>query len=165
VLFFIELHSRRVHLAGITAHPDSVWVTQQARNLFLLDASAPKGKRFLIRDRDAKFTASFDEVFRTEGIRTVMTPICAPKANAYAERFVGTVRRECLDWVLVIGRRHLEQVLGSYLQHYNRARPHRGLLLGVPDGEAPPILPAEPGQVRRIDVLGSLIHEYDGVAA
>jgi transposase InsO family protein len=104
-------------------------------------------------------------VFRTEGIRTIPTPIRAPKANAYAERFVGTVRRECLDWILVLHRRHLERVLGSYLEHYNRARPHRGLSLGVPDGAAPSMLPAEPHLVRRIDVLGGLIHEYRGEAA
>lgn len=165
VLFFIELHSRRVHLAGVTAHPDSVWVTQQARNLFLDAASAPRSKRFLIRDHDTKFVASFDEVFATEGISMIRTPIAAPKANAYAERFVGTVRRKCLDWVLVLGRRHLERVLHSYLDHYNRARPHRGISLRVPDGPAPPMLRAEPRQVRRHDVLGGLIHEYWAAAA
>ncbi len=118
VLFVIELQSRRVHVAGVTAHPDSAWVTQQARNLFVLEESAPAGKRFLIRDHDAKFTASFDEVFRTEGITVIRTPIRAPKANAHAERFVGTARRECLDWILVLGRRHLERVLRSYVTHY-----------------------------------------------
>lgn len=162
VLFFIELSTRRVHLAGVTAHPDSAWVTQQARNLFIEGLGA---KRFLIRDHDAKFTASFDEVFASEGAEVIRTPIRAPKANAYAERWVRTIRVECLDWILVLGRRHLEQVLRSYLCHYNRGRPHRGLRCGVPDGPAPPLRPAPPCQVRRRDVLGGLIHEYHGVAA
>jgi putative transposase len=165
ILFVIELETRRVHLAGGTAHPDSAWVTQQARNLFVLEGSAPTGKRFLIRDHYAKFTGSIDEVFATEGITVVRTPVRAPKANAYAERFVGTVRRECLDWILVLGRRHLERILRAYLTHYNRGRPHRGIGLGVPDGPAPHLLPVEPLDVRRIDVLGGLIHEYHGAAA
>jgi putative transposase len=132
VLFVIELGTRRVHLVGVTAHPDSTWVTQQARNLFVREGSAPTGKRFLIRDHDAKFTASFDEDFASERIAVIRTPIRAPKANAYAERFVGTARRECLDWILVLGRRHLERVLRSYVTHYNERRPHRGIDLGVP---------------------------------
>ena len=117
VLFFIELGTRRVHVVGVTAHPDSAWVTQQARNLAMeLDGSRI---RFLIRDHDAKFTTSFDEVFRTEGAEVIRTPIRAPKANAYAERWVSTVRAECLDWVIVLGFRHLERVLQTYARHYN----------------------------------------------
>jgi hypothetical protein len=165
VLFMIELQTRRVHLAGVTDHPDSAWVTQQARNLFLLDGSAPTGKRFLIRDHDAKFTAPFDEVFATEGITVIRTPIRAPRANAYAERFVGTARKECLDWILVLGRRHLERVLRSYVEHYNRARPHRGIGRAVPHGPSSPPSPVEPNDVRRRDILGGLIHEYHGAAA
>jgi transposase InsO family protein len=165
VLFVIEVSTRRVHLAGVTAHPDSAWVTQQARNLFLLDGSAPTGKRFLIRDHDAKFTASFDQVFATEGITVIRTPIRVPRANAYAERFVGTARRECLDWILVLGRRHLERVLRSYVEHYNRARPHRGIGRTPPEGSSPPLCPAEPHRVRGRDVLGGLIHEYHGAGA
>jgi putative transposase len=110
VLFFIELGSRRVHLAGCTTNPSGAWITQQARNLSF---SGLLGRvRFLIHDRDSKFAAAFDEVFRSEGIKVIHTPTRAPQANAYAERFVRTVRAECLDWLLIIGRRHLESVLG-----------------------------------------------------
>ena len=103
--------------------PTGAWVTQQARNLGL-DLS-DKGVRFLIRDRDTKYSGSFDELFRSEGIRVVRTPVRAPKANAIAERFVRTVRSECLDWLLILNRRHLERVLRLYVAHYNRERPHR----------------------------------------
>jgi putative transposase len=116
VLFFIELESRRVHLAGCTTNPTGSWVTQQARNLGftgLFDRM-----RFLIHDRDSKFAAAFDEVFHSEGIQVIHTPIRAPQANAYAERFVRTVRAECLDWLLMLGRRHLERVLRIYTAHY-----------------------------------------------
>lgn len=128
-------------------------------------ALGPEGMRYLIRDHDAKFTASFDEVLGTEGIAVIRTPTRAPKANAYAERFVGTARRECLDWTVVLGRRHLERVLRSYLLHYNEPRPHRGIALGVPNGSAPPSVPVSPLNVRRHDVLAGLIHEYHGAAA
>ncbi len=107
VLFFIELESRRVHLAGCTTNPTGAWVTQQARNLSF--TGLLERTRFLIHDRDSKFSAGFDEVFRSEGIKVIKTPIRAPQANAYAERFVRTVRAECLDWLLILGRRHLEQ--------------------------------------------------------
>jgi hypothetical protein len=113
VLFFIELGTRRVRLAGVTAHPDGAWVTQQARNL-LMPADGPH-PRFLLRDRDAKFTRAFDDVFRSEGTEVLTTPVQAPNANAYAERWIRTVRAECLDWLLIVGRGHLEQVLGSTL--------------------------------------------------
>jgi putative transposase len=121
-----------VHVVGVTAHPDSAWVTQQARNLAIDEQ--PGGVRFLVRDRDAKFSGPFDEVFETEGARVIRTPIRAPRANAFAERFVRTVRRECLDHVLIYGRRHLERVLQAYVAHYVEARPHRGLSLAVPAG-------------------------------
>jgi putative transposase len=135
VLFVIELEHRRVHVAGITAHPTGAWVTQAARNLLMdLDERAHRF-RFLIRDRDSKFTAAFDAVFAAAGIEAVKIPPRAPKANAYAERWVRTVRTECLDWMLVRNRRHLEYVLAQYVGHYNTARPHRGIDLDVAGAE------------------------------
>jgi putative transposase len=162
VLFFIELESRRVHLAGCTTNPTGAWVTQQARNLSftgLFDRM-----RFLIHDRDSKFSASFEEVFRSEGINVIHTPIRAPQANAYAERFVRTIRAECLDWLLILGRRHLERVLRTYVAHYNRERPHRGLALLPPDPTNADPRPS-PGEIKRRDRLGGLIHEYHRAAA
>ncbi len=124
VLFFIELGSRRVHLAGCTANPTGAWVTQQARQFTWTLQEQPSCFRFLIRDRDSKFTRSFDAVFASQGIRVVQDAVRAPKANAFAERFVGTVRRECLDWLLILNRRHLEQVLRIFVDHYRgRDRP------------------------------------------
>ena len=124
--FCIELDTRRVHLAGVTAHPDSAWVTQQARNLLLVLGERGRPVRFPLRDRDAKFCRSFDEVFRSEGAQVLVTPVRAPTANACAKRWVGIVRAECLDWLLIVGRGHLEQVLRVYVEHENRHRPHRG---------------------------------------
>jgi putative transposase len=161
VLFAIELQTRHVHLAAATRHPNAAWVTQQARNL-CFDLSERASLRFLIRDRDSKYTKSFDAVFAAEGITTILTPFQAPTANAFAERWVQTVRRECLDWILVLGRRHLERVLREYVAHYNARRPHRGLDLGTPDrppDSAPPT--SIHRAVRRRDVLGGLIHEYE----
>jgi putative transposase len=129
VLFFIELQTRRVFVAGCTEHPSAAWVTQQARQLAWQLADESRRPTLLIHDRDAKFPASFDAVFRAEHVRVVRTPPQAPRANAVAERWVGTARRECLDWVLILGRRQLEQVLEEYVAHYNTARPHRALQL------------------------------------
>jgi len=162
VLFMIELDHRRVHLAGITAHPTGAWATQAARNTLMdLDDHAHRF-RFLIRDRDSKFSAAFNAVFGAAGIEAVKIPPRAPKANAYAERWVRTVPTECLDWVLVCNRRHLEHVLAQYVVHYNTARPHRGIDLDVP---IPPAEPTPAGietvrRIERVDVLGGLIHEY-----
>jgi putative transposase len=134
VLFFSELDTRRVYLAaGVTAHPDSAWVTQQARNLLLVLGEWGRPVRFLLCDRDARFCRSVDDVFRSEGGEVVVTPVRTPTANAYAERWVGTVRAECLDWLLIVGRGHLEQVLGAYVEHYNRHRPRRALGVEAPD--------------------------------
>ena len=130
VLFFIAHASRRVWLAGCSTNPTGAWVTQQARNLGL--DLADEGMRFLIRDRDSKYSGAFDEVFRSGGIRIVKTPVRAPQANAIAERFVRTVRAECLDWLLILNRRHLERVLRVYVDHYNTQRPHRALELQPP---------------------------------
>jgi hypothetical protein len=127
VLFFIELDTRRVHLAGVTAHPDGAWVTQQARNLLVVIAERGQQLRFLIRDRDAKFTRSFDDVFGSEGAQVLLTPVQAPNANAHAECWIRAVRAQCLDWLLIVGRGHLEQVLHVYVQHYHAHRPHRTL--------------------------------------
>ena len=144
---------------GATAHPDSAWVTQQARNLAIDGALGDVG--FLVRDRDAKFSGPFDEVFRTEDVRVIRTPIRAPRANAFAERFVRTVRQECLDHVLVHGRRHLDRVLKAYVAHYVGERPHRGLGLAVPAGNrASQVRRSVRTPVERRDVLGGLIHEY-----
>jgi putative transposase len=120
--------------------------------------------RFLIRDRDSKFSLPFDEVFRSEGIRVVKTPVRAPKANAIAERFARTVRAECLDWLLILNRRHLERVLRVYVDHYNRERPHRTLELQPPEPDTQPQRSPK-GQIRRHDRLGGLIHEYQRQAA
>jgi transposase InsO family protein len=163
VLFFIEVERRRVHLAGITAHPDGAWVTQQARNLLMGLGERAEGFRFLIRDRDTKFSGCFDSVFTGAGVTVVKTPPRAPRANAYAERWVRTVRTECVDWVLIVNQAHLHRVLSAYLAHYNTARPHRSLNLEVPVpvsvAEADRARAAD-GAIERVDVLGGLIHEY-----
>jgi hypothetical protein len=167
VLLFIEIDTRRIYLSGVTANPAGDWVTQQARNLSLVLSERSQAAKFPIRDRDTKFTASFDEVFRSEGIRIIKTPVRAPRANAFAERMVGTLRRECLDRLLIFGRRHLELVLAEYFAHYNEHRPHRALgqqppqrLRAVPD----PIFDPDPMRLRRTEILGGLIHEYRLVA-
>jgi putative transposase len=120
VLFFIELGSRRVHLAGCTATPSAQWVTQQARQLTWALSDRPERFRYLIRDRDQKFTDSFDDVLRSVGCEIVRTPCRTPQANGVAERFVRTVRSECLDWLLILNERHLEHVLTRFVAHYNR---------------------------------------------
>jgi putative transposase len=163
VLFWIELGSRRVHLAGVTANPDSAWVTQQARNLAIDERL--ENVRYLLHDRDAKFSGPFDEVMRSEGVRVVKTPVRAPKANAIAERWVRSVQNECLDHILVFGRRHLEQILRGYVAHYNAERPHRSLALAAPAGAPHGARGSPPSDIRRRDVLGGLIHEYYAAAA
>jgi putative transposase len=162
VLFFIELDSRHVHLAGVTAHPDGAWVVQQARNLLMTLSEQNMSPRYLIRDRDSKFSAVFDDVFRSAGIAIIRTPIGAPKAKAHAERWVGSVRRECLDWLLILGRKHLERVLRAYTTHYNEHRPHRALEQQPPLPKPRPIRRQQGALgVRRRDRLGGLLHEYE----
>jgi hypothetical protein len=161
-LFFIGHASRRVWLAGCTTNPTGVWVTQQARNLGL--DFADHGVRFLIRDRESKYCRAFDEVFRCEQIRIVKTPVQAPSANAIAERFVRTVRTECLDWLLILNRRHLDRVLRVYFDHYNTQRPHRALELQPPVPEKPGAT-STLGEIGRRDRFGGLIHEYYRLAA
>ena len=165
VLVFIELGSRRIHLSPSTAHPNSAWVTQQARNLAMALDDRSLASRFLIRDRDSKYSRSFDAVLRSEGMRVIRTPFRAPNANAHAERVIETIRAECLDWTLILGRRQLDQTLRIYAEHYNRQRPHRAIRLATPLGGARVPVPVSPRDVRRRDLLGGLIHEYHGLAA
>ncbi len=160
VLFFIELGSRRVHLAGCSAHPSSQWVTQQARQLTWTWPEREEPIHFLIRDRDLKLAAGVDDVFRSEGIEVVRTPFRAPQANGVAERFVRTIRSECLDWLLVLDRDHLERILSVFVDHYNAHRPHRSLGL-TPSEPTRSATPAScGGHIQRRDRLGGVIHEY-----
>jgi putative transposase len=163
VLFFIELDSRRVHLAGVSANPDSQWVTQQARNL--AGDERLENVRFLIRDHDSKFPGSFDEVLRTEDVQVIKTPIRAPKANAFAERWVRTAREDCLDHLLITGRGHLERTMSDYIAHYNAERPHRALALASPTRQTPQARGHPPSGVSRRDILGGILHEYHPAAA
>ena len=164
VLFFIEHGTRRVRLAVITARPTGEWVAQQARNLLMDLGDHADGAKILIRDRDAKFTAAFDAVFAAAGMRIIKTPVQAPRANAIAERWVGSTRRECLDWMLITGERHLCLVLDEYIDHYNSHRPHRALQQEPPAGRADPPVELTGIRVLRRDRLGGLIHEYSQVA-
>ena len=166
VLVFIELDTRRVHLAGVTAHPTAAWVTQQARNLAIKIGDALSDRKFLLHDRDVLFPESFDTVFRSEGLRVIKTPVRAPRANSICERVIGSLRRECLDWILIFHRRQLEGVLAEYVGHYNTHRPHRSLGLQAPEGPPIPLLSARasPREVRRRDRLGGLLHEYEVAA-
>ena len=161
-LFFIELGSRRVHLAGCTAHPTAAWVSQQARNLCWTLQEQGNACRFLIHDRDAKFPPAFDTVLAAEGVEVIRTPYRAPNANAYAERWVRSARTECLDHLLIANEKHLRRVLAEYVAFYNHARPHQSL-----EQHCPVALPApaQGGPVRRRDCLGCLLHDYYREAA
>ena len=151
------------HVAGVTAHPTAEWVVQQVRNL-LMELDGPvESLRFLIRDRDAKFTTAFDEVFASVGIDILRSPVRAPRANAIAERWVGSVRRECLDRMLIVNRPHLEQVLAECVDHFNHHRPHRSLGQRPPERQVP-VRMREARSVRRHGRLGGLIYEYQQVA-
>jgi putative transposase len=134
VLFFVELERCRVHIGGVTAHPNGAWATQQARNVLARLSAEGKRPQILIRDRDVKLTKAFDAFLRSQGISVIRTPIAAPKAKAHAERWVGSVRRECLDRILIVSSSHLERVLSEYVAHHNTHRPHRAL------NQRPPIL-------------------------
>jgi putative transposase len=162
VLFLIELDTRRVHLAGVTANPDGAWVAQQARNLLLVLYDRGRRVRLLVRDRDARFCRALDDVFGSQGAEVLRTPVQAPNANASAERWVRTVRAECLDWLLILGRRHWDQILRVYVAHYHQHRPHRALGLESPDPAAGITTLAEdrPDRVHRRDLLGGLVHEH-----
>jgi transposase InsO family protein len=162
VLFVVELERRVVHVLGATANPSSPWVTQVARNFAADLENAGRRFRFLIRDRDTKFTASFDGVFTSIGVEAIRTPVRSPRANAFAERFVRTIRNECLDHLLVVSRRHLESVLDEYVRHYNNERPHRGLKLAQPIPH--PVTAPGGSAITRRAILGGIVHEYDRAA-
>jgi transposase InsO family protein len=161
VFFFIELERRRVHIAGITTHPNGNWATQQARNLLTTLTAEGKQPQILIRDRDVKLTKAFDAFLRNAGVSVIRTPVAAPKAKAHAERWVGSVRRECLDRILILSRGHLERVLAEYVDHHNTHRPHRALDQQSPIPKPTPTRPPpDEAHVRRRDRLGGLLHEY-----
>ncbi|MEU7003936.1 integrase core domain-containing protein [Nonomuraea sp. NPDC046570] len=156
VLFIMEIETRRVHILGVTAHPTGAWTAQQARNLLMELGERADRFRFLIRDRDAKFTGGFDPVFAGAGVRVLKTPSRSPRANAFAERFVGTLRRECLDHLLVHGERHLRQILAEYEDHYDQHRPHQAMSLRPPMHD--PAREADlTAQIRRRPAVSGLI--------
>jgi hypothetical protein len=165
VLVFLTIGSRRVEYLACTGNPDTAWMRQQARNLLMDLDDRGRHVRFLLHDRDSKFSAAFDAVFTGERVRIVRTPVRAPNANAHVERWIGSVRRECLDRLLIVSRRQLLHVLRGYVQHYNGRRPHRALDLQPPD-PTPAVAaarddpPAPLTTLRRRDLLGGLIHEY-----
>jgi transposase InsO family protein len=164
VLVFIEHGTRRMHLGGVTASPTGEWTAQQARNLALSLGERFEDVKFLIRDRGSNFTASFDAVFQAGGTRILRTAVQAPRMNATCERLVGTLRRELLDRVLILGEAHLRTILAEYQGHYNTARPHQGIAQRVPDGGH--LTVADLGRIRihRKPVLGGLINEYSRAA-
>jgi putative transposase len=169
VLAFICIGSRRIEYVACTSNPDGRWILQQARNLLMNLDDRGQRPRFLLHDRDAKFSRAFDTIFHNQGIKTIKTPIRAPNANAHIERWVGSIRRECLDRLLILGRRQLEHVLRAYVRHYNEHRPHRPLDLQAPDPDTAPSMRRHPARsttaIRRRDLLGGLIHEYEAAAA
>jgi putative transposase len=164
VLFFIGHGTRRVHLAGLTAHPAGAWVTQQARNLLMKLQEHAGGFRFLVRDRDARFTAALGAVLTAAGAPIIKTPVQAPRANAIAGRWIASARRECLDRMLITSERHLRLVLSEYTDHYNAHRPHRALQQQPPAGRSHPRADVTGMRVLRRDRLGGLIHEHAQVA-
>jgi len=161
--FVLEVGSRYVHIVGITAHPDGPWTTQQIRNLLLDLGDRAAGFRFLVRDRAGQFTPSFDAVLAGAGIEAVKIPPRSPRANAYAERFVLTVRTEVTDRLLIFGERHLRTVLADYETHYNGRRPHRSRQLHPPRPDHP-VADLSQEQIKRRPVLGGLINEYERAA-
>jgi putative transposase len=157
-MFVMEIQTRAVHILGVTAHPAGIWTVQQARNLPMGLGERAGEFRFLIRDRDSKFTAAFDDVVSGNGTRVIKTPVRSPRATAFAERFAGPLRRECLDHMLILGEGHLRKVLAEFARHYNGHRPHQGLQQEPPRqrGRAVDIT----ARIERGQVLSGLISEY-----
>ena len=168
VLVFIEHGTRRMHLGGVTANPAGEWTVQQARNLALTPGERFESIRFLIRDRGSNFTDSSGAVFQATGARIVRTAVQAPRMNAICERLAGTLRRELLDRVLILGERHLRAALAEYQVHYNTARPHQGIAQRVPDGEHDgshlTVTDLDRERIHRKPVLSGLINEYTRAA-
>ena len=160
VLMFVHVGTRRVLAASCTAEPNSAWVTQQARNLSWQLEEEGIRLSLVIHDRDRKFPASFDRIFEAAGGRVVVTPLMAPRANAHAERWIGSCRRECLDWLLIASERHLRRVLREYLLHYNDERPHRSCGLRPPSPRGDPIPHQRRNTIKRRERLGGLLSEY-----
>ncbi|MER6948125.1 integrase core domain-containing protein [Nonomuraea sp. NPDC000554] len=155
----MEIETRRVRILGVTSNPTGAWTTQQVRNLLMDLGERARAFRFLIRDRDGKFSRSFDEVLAASGVRVIKTPVRSPRANAFAERFVGTLRRECLDHLLIYGLRHLRTVSAEYEGHFNHHRPHQGRSLRPPLRDPSEAIDMT-AQIHRRRTVTGLISEY-----